>query len=350
MTPKCAIALVRRLRKTASNSVHNAIYRMSIVDDILIPTAALGGVGAAIDFYLGSAGQKRLKARLEEKWYRFHEVNWHNFSEKEAQYYITFLDSLVGKSLLSRRRIIVSLGLGIGLTLLFTLIVIFAGYPFPNPGYKIEAITNCLIDVAIFAISLSITRLSSSLVISFAQTRIIGSALFLFLVLLHYILLAWWRPLVDALFIEDVRWLVSYITLPAGVASLRLSGPSEFFLWPPENSLSPSAIWDHFLSVVDVYRYMNSFWRAPQRAMESGEISAVYVSNAVAVVLAFLANAARLVFALVLLLSMLGRAWLGPIFSTTWARLVESDKPIFTMVFGAVGAIATTVKELVKLL
>jgi len=53
---------------------------------LIVPIAALGGLGAAIDFCLGKGGQKRVKTWLEEQWYRFHEVNWHNFSEKEARY------------------------------------------------------------------------------------------------------------------------------------------------------------------------------------------------------------------------------------------------------------------------
>lgn len=61
---------------------------MAIIEDILAPIAVVSGVGGAIDFYLGSAGQRRVKKWLEDKWYRFHDVDWHNFSEREAQYFI----------------------------------------------------------------------------------------------------------------------------------------------------------------------------------------------------------------------------------------------------------------------
>src|SRR4051812_47321288 len=84
---------------------------MGIVDDILIPTAALGGTGAAIDFYLGTPGQKRVKAWLEEKWYRFHDVNWHNFTVREASAYLDFADRIFGSDLLSTRRLLVCLTL-----------------------------------------------------------------------------------------------------------------------------------------------------------------------------------------------------------------------------------------------
>jgi hypothetical protein len=65
---------------------------MDAIESVLWPIALLGGAGAAIDFYIGRAGQKRVKDWLERKWYQFHEVNWHNFGEKEARYYIDFAD------------------------------------------------------------------------------------------------------------------------------------------------------------------------------------------------------------------------------------------------------------------
>src|SRR4051812_11790560 len=92
----------------------------SAAEPMLWSIALLGGAGAMIDFYIGKSGQRRVKEWLEIEWYRFHRVEWHNFGENEARYYIGIVDRLFGAALLSRRRLLST----ITVTLL---IVVFLG-------------------------------------------------------------------------------------------------------------------------------------------------------------------------------------------------------------------------------
>jgi len=65
-------------------------------------------------------------------------------------------------------------------------------------------------------------------------------------------------------------------------------------------------------------------------------------------VLSYLANALRLSIALILFGAFVFREWLGRTVSTLWARVVEGDKPAFTVILGGIGGMAGVLKEVLK--
>lgn len=309
---------------------------MGIADDILVPMAALGGAGAAIDFYLGTPGQKRVKAWLADKWYRFHDVNWHNFAEKEAQAYIDFVDRVFGASLLSWRRLISSVVLVLFVTAALAIhLYFFRGLTakwttIAQPMLARYFFASSAIDCCAFALSISFARWISLVVVRLNR-RVPGILPFLLLLLLHYVLLVLWRPIIDI-----------FVWIPK-VWSLDLD-------W---SDLLPSAIRDlavafAHLAVTPKEIAVEYYYALPR--IDGGFYFGIDLVMVRAWIMSLIANGLRLLFALVLLSSFVVRAWVGPAFSTTWARLVESDKPIFTIAFSAVAAVATTLKELVKLL
>jgi hypothetical protein len=322
---------------------------MSVLDDILVPIAALGGLGAAIDFFIGNSGQKRIKSWLEDRWYRFHELNWHNFSEKEARFYVDFFDRFFGPYLFSSRRFIVCVSLTGFTTLIFSGAAFFAGYSIVLFG----VLRDIVVDSAILAISFSLTRWTSLLVIRTSESRL-GFLPFLVLLTFHYLMLALWRPIADVLFIYPKLLLIWF----EGAAELIRSGapdsggkPLHFpfeFLLPEPFVLSPWSVAKQIGSQLDIHYWLA---RLPtgRIAYSDSVFAEMYVGVATQILVSAFANAIRVVFALALLLSFLGRRWIGPIFSTVWARLVETEKPVFTIVFGAGGAFATAIKELMKL-
>jgi hypothetical protein len=308
---------------------------MSIVEDIVVPIAVASGIGAAIDFYLGSSGQKRVKNWLEERWYRFHEVNWHNFSEKEAHYYLTIADRIFGPTLFSRKRWAVCLAIsGMNITILW-IVVLVNGYPVTF--FNETSVLDYLVSTLAFAISISATQWLSLRIVAGPLSQLRGARLFPFFLMLHYALLVLWRPLADFVII-NMKMLVTICALlwRGTNESIGELGPELFVLGNP--------FADAPVAPLDLIRDITAQLSFP----DDGDGS-VYVDFANQAVLSIIANSFRLLVALMLFLAFLFRVCLGPIFSTTWARLVESDKPVFTIVFGAMGAIATSVKEIAKL-
>jgi hypothetical protein len=225
---------------------------------------------------------------------------------------------------------------------LFTLVAL--GYGFGLPELNLDLFFQLLIDVAVLAVSLSLTRFTSSVVIRWSNVSIVGPSLFFFLFAFHYVLLAWWRPVIEYSIVANLKMLVNVLQLLQSTGELQLH---HFWTGNPlrGSSLTPTSIFESFAQSINIKTHDVYFGGSEYRAADVSS----YISTARAALLSLLANAIRLLFALALLFSFVGRAWLGPVFSTTWARLVETDKPVFTIVFGAVGAIATSIKEILKL-
>src|SRR4051794_11172932 len=72
----------------------------------LTAIAACGGVGGAIDFCIGKAGQVRVRGWLETCWLKMNDVTLNNFGRKEARFAVSLMDNLVGARLFSSRRLV----------------------------------------------------------------------------------------------------------------------------------------------------------------------------------------------------------------------------------------------------
>jgi hypothetical protein len=75
-------------------------------ESALTTVVACGGAGAFIDFYIGRAGQRRIRDWLETWWLRLSYVKWSNFGREEALFAVQVMDRLFGRRFLSVRRLI----------------------------------------------------------------------------------------------------------------------------------------------------------------------------------------------------------------------------------------------------
>jgi hypothetical protein len=203
-------------------------------------------------------------------------------------------------------------------------------------GYGYLLLAPILIEGCAFAASISFARAISSLAIKL--TRYVGAFAFILLVGVHYAILVVWRPIIDVLLDSA---MITFTVDRVGLEAFRAISEHVVKRFG-ELSVSPREI---FFEYYDAIVPLQAVYRSA-----FSEDWTYYFSHARAALMSLAANSIRFIFAAVLLFSFVGRAWLGPVISITWARLVESERPVFTILFGAVGAIAATLKELVKLL
>jgi hypothetical protein len=337
----------------------------SAVGNILWPIVLLGGMGAAIDFYIGRVGQKRVKDWLEIQWYLFHQIEWHNFSENEARCYISIADRIFGAKLISLRRLISTATIGFGAVFFFSLVTLFDGGSFAGLVLQLLNIKEDLfsapliwvaVDIVLLAVSISFTRWISLRVIDVSVSHSLGPLLFAVVLVVHYMLFVTWRPLVDALLQVFRVWMgmippifLSYITGNpprfqwSDVFSYAAKTLGETIFFSPNYNLS----WSPFTLLGHIE---GEFTHYSNDAAESklSIFDAIYVGNAAHALLSYLANALRIVMGLILLGSFLLREWFGRVFSKVWARVVESDKPAFTVFLGGIGGLAGGINEVLK--
>jgi hypothetical protein len=91
--------------------------------------AAFAMFGAFIDFWIGPAGQNKVRSWLETWWLRFSYVNIHSFGREEAVFAVSVIDEVFGPKFFSVRRLkstivagVIALILNPGLGLIITLI------------------------------------------------------------------------------------------------------------------------------------------------------------------------------------------------------------------------------------
>lgn len=327
---------------------------MAYLLSILSPIIALAACGAFIDFLIGPAGQKKLKNKMEEAWYRFHEVNWYNFGQKEAQYYIDFADWVFGKNIFSvKRTVFVSIS---------TLFIVFISglmsvkltrihdylENIPHLGsIFLPDFAAIAIEVALFSISLSITRNIAQIIIAHAADRRLGPLPFVFMLICHYILFVIWFPIISiplAVFaiahthlggLDSLGFIDTYLKTQLATFSFRTLFWHPLFGWI-----------SYLAGAIDVARIIppKILREAPHMASVISDIRGMIEIT----LFGLLGNGIRIVFGLVLLVGYIGREWIGRLFSLVWARLVESEKPVFTLLLGGIGGIASLLSALLS--
>jgi hypothetical protein len=76
------------------------------IEGALSTIAACGGVGVFIDFWIGKRGEKHVKDWLETWWLRFSYVDARNFGREEAVFAVATMDRLLGQRFFSGKRFI----------------------------------------------------------------------------------------------------------------------------------------------------------------------------------------------------------------------------------------------------
>ncbi len=298
----------------------------NIVTNLMWPIVLLGGLGVFIDFVLGAAGQRRVKERMTEWWVIFDDTDWQSFSGVEAQFFIGLSDRLFGQRLLSRRRF---RSCAIVLVACYSLSLIheLVGFvrPFESDSLRdiLTSALTILIDVAMdimtLAMSLSLTRAISVIAVKAANKTKLGPLVFSCVILFHTALAIIWRPLIEisAGFIKNWPYLHSvgvstYAIFKTGITNVNFFPVADWIIWSSSNSIR---------TLLD------------SAAQGGGGFVSLF------------ANCMRLFISMFVLIAVVFGRWLRPMLSLIWRRLIEDQKGIFTLVLGALGALAGILRE-----
>jgi len=273
--------------------------------------------------------QAKLKACLEDWWLRFDDVKWGNFGRKEADAAVALLDRWAGPRLWSWKRwrfSIVTVLLLQALIALIALIAValgllpslFSDLSVRNLFYLLgmEFLLLPIVVIA-FALSWSVTRVVAIVVGRMCTGTPADAFLFLFLVVIHWLLFAYWSA---------VSNLIVFLPVYA------------FVLFSDE--VSSTAFVSELYSLLreGLPHYVGGWFPIPLGLYHGRGLTGVKLDTDL------IANGARIAFALVFLVSFVFRPLIQKPISLIWLRVVESDKPIFTMLFGAVGAVIQVAK------
>jgi hypothetical protein len=342
-----------------------AVESLSIV-------AAFGCTGAAIDFVIGRLGQKQTRDFLETWWIRFDDMPWRSFGSEEAKATIALIDYFCGRSIFSIRR------LGFVLSCIVIILIYAVTATFihesANPylaSFGLSRLSQILpssqeLDYSyLFARS---TMMFLGLLLSVSLTRRIASVSSMmsgpFLniiavvvtIAIHYCLLAVWPSILTAAYTSAFEFMKNitggmYYDFNGGGwrkyfdgswAGLRGAAINSWYTfaglgnWRLQDQLPdllhPTIVLDKVISAL-----------SPQD--EYGGFS--NIENLLFGVPAYGANLLRLLVLMIFSCLYLMRPLAFEPMSLVWRRIVESDTPIFTLVFGGVGSLAVLIKEII---
>ena len=311
--------------------------------------ATCAGIGALIDFYIGKDGQKKTKLYLEEWWYRLSYMSLTFIGKEELKNTIAILDALFGVPFFSRRRWrsavvfkILSLCIYPGL---YCLVSLLDGIPIRS-GQSIQNFLDVVADIIFINISVSITRaIITRSIRLFSADVYVNMSITIALFMLQFIVLTYALPITFSIMqsisssvptavfmmalgesfssiINGIMQTVGYsFHLQADVYLIDLNPVTRFigiFSFPTH----PFAVMNHhreFVPNLSLSRYFDTLF----------------------------VNIGRWVLAFMFFISYLVvLAW--PKFLTLWARVIESDKPVFTILGTGVGGLAGGIAALLK--
>ena len=291
--------------------------------------AAWGGAGVFIDFCIGERGQVRVRGWFETWWIKFSYVKWGNLAREEARFAVRLIDRLCGSRIFSFRRFISTFILALFAIVIVALLFMLRGYTldaFKTNIYEDEVpLFALLVTIFTIPISFSITRIIAVnvliMMVSWPRCNIIG---LIVLFMTQYLMLMYWSI---------------FVVLYHEVIALTII---DFY--------SAGYAWKGLLK--DIYPVVRNkydiidFWPS------------------VSLMVGLLPNLMRLCITATFIGMFLLKPSQGPKdprdpqgpqdpqgpLLTLWARIVESDKPIFTLLFGGSAAFAKLVQEIVKTL
>jgi hypothetical protein len=336
------------------------------MDKYIAALSAIGGlaaVGGFIDFMISRREQEQLRDWMTNWWVRFEDVKWSNFGRKESEQAIAMLDRLAGARFWSIKRwkfvAITSLGLMLLVTIL--LIVGLAApfvvspdkpeKPFFNvisdywqvPYFDIAPILIVVATCVALGLSISMFRLLARIVVLLSPSGLIGFLFFGVLLLLQLVLLLYWSSAVVELLIfvpakllgniltysGDTYFVTAMLRFDLAFALRNIFVPlsERIFLLEAE---ATSFIRDTFLVQVSSGQGWNDQAKGFKFATDLAS------------------NGLRIGFALLFLSSFVFGSVLKPLVSRLWAGIIESKKPLFTMLFGGVATVYEGLSALLK--
>jgi hypothetical protein len=185
-----------------------------------LTVAAWGvGLGAFIDFYIGKAGQRRVRGWLETWWLKFSDVRWGNLRREEALFAVQVMDRLFGSRLFSARRMVVVVAATFVFGgLLIALITIDHGASFEWHAFFDTATLIWLIFILVsFAVSFSLTRFAAISVARILTTKpsINFLGLLVLIIFQYYLLLYWIDTVNGALWVTATTYRIVTQNFPS---------------------------------------------------------------------------------------------------------------------------------------
>jgi hypothetical protein len=317
----------------------------------LTAIGGLAGIGGLVDLAMYKSEKVKLKALLEDWWLRFVDVKWSNFGRAEAELAVQILDRRAGARLWSWKRwrfsIVVTLvvfafamtwtvvRVTIGNGVLYNPFVIGSGVV-SDPGAIDLAYLLLPPSLVALALSLSATRFIAVRAARLCKGRLASVMVFAALLGLHVLLFLYWSALVFALEVLLIRLVYAAV---AGTLAIDPNsvGFREIVFELVDADTVPQSLgapwprsWRYLFSLDSVGQPLDQIRFSFKTAMD------------------IVANGLRIVFALVFLSSFVFRPLLQEPVSRLWYGVINSDKPTFTMLFGAVGATVAAVELLSK--
>jgi len=304
---------------------------METVKNIVWPVALVGGLGAFIDFLIGKTGQERAKDFLLRWWVRFDDVQWKNFGREEGLFSGRLLDKWFGGNIWNLLRIWRALEF---LILCFILTYIkfllmenhnFIVCDVCEEGFWSVAV-SLVTSIAGFCLSVSFTKfITYTMAYLCGIGKIQNLIVFIGAFVLNYFLLLLWYPVT-----LSVRIALVYILLGGSFVSF------DFF-----HILFVGIIWKSLLNIISSHDYTLSYLR-------EFLISTNNLDSLALILLSLFPSLLRLLLSIVFVGSFLLRPFVMRPVNFVWRRIIESEKPVFTLTFGAVAVVASAIGEAAK--
>ena len=298
----------------------------------LAVVAVFGGLGAFIDFYIGPNNQKRVRDWLETWLEKFSDVRLGNFGRREALFAVGVMDRLLGRRLVSLQRMYASLS-AVGIAVVIAAVFSVDDAPWFGK-YSSHYILALLCSIAMFAFSVTLTRAVSMRVSSLmGASQALNFGGFIFIVLIQYAIMCSWPQVTQSVIGFVTTYSLTKITQEIWLYQLELW--TLIFIGPISHPSNPIAFFTQQL-----YIYTTNFGTEYGQTLFEARISNT---------LGLLPNLGRLLLGLIFV----GSFFLRPVlnfFLTLWLRVVQSDKPIFTLVFGGIAGFAEAIDQVGKIL
>jgi hypothetical protein len=295
----------------------------------MLAVVACCGIGAFIDFYIGKSGQRRVKDWLETWWLKSSYVRWGALGRDEALFAVLIFHLLLGNRLFSARRMIaVSMALGFGtIAIAYRLGEFYDLYQLLlSPYVLISFIFLFILTTLSFSITIFMSAKVAALLREGPFFNIAG---LLFIILFQYCLVVFWYPSMEVLRVNvilgftEINFFRYLIHLPHNINNMLsyLPGLFKSFPFPSWPSpivlesdnptvLMPSSLNHQMFFIAHLSDYMETY-----TPLLRVLIAVIFIISF------FLQTAQRFIM-------------------TLWARIIESDKPVFTLLFTGIAGFA----------
>lgn len=305
----------------------------------IAPIAAFCFIGAFIDFYIGKSGQQAVKKKLEDWWLKSSYLKWSEFGRDEAFFASRLIYFMFGTTFsMKRMKILFTIFLFVSALTVYLPLLFATGIVFELRYRSIyQDNIDILLVLAVFSLSITLTAIAAR-----SMAHVIGKRPHLNLIALlglisfQYLLFCYSQALF--LFFRNV--------IP--VFYLYATSPNKVADYPAFRELLT-------LTIESISNWFSIGQMDPRLVSERIKIALSFSLFDVAktngfvfaLLMSVVVNVGRVLILFVFLASHLLQPLRAPVM-TIWARIVESEKPTFTLVFGGVAALLKAAQELLK--